>query len=96
MHDEPLNWDSFVTWIEALISVHGESLLRIKGILNVDETNQPVVIHGVQHVFHPPSVLDSWPDDSRQTRIVMITRNLNQEPIEQMFKAFIGEGQSTE
>ena len=88
-YDKPLNWEGFVTWIEALIAVHGESLLRIKGILNVDETDQPVVIHGVQHVFHPPTPLESWPDDDRRSRIVMITRDLNREPVEQMFLAFV-------
>ncbi len=92
-YDKPLHWEGFVMWIEALIAVHGESLLRIKGVLNVDETDQPVVIHGVQHVFHPPALLESWPDDDRRSRIVMITRDLNREPIEQMFEAFVaGDG----
>ncbi len=92
-YDEPLKWEGFVMWIEALIAVHGESLLRIKGVLNVDATDQPVVIHGVQHVFHPPTLLEAWPDDDRRSRIVMITRDLNREPIEQMFQAFVaGDG----
>ena len=29
-----------------------------KGILNVKDTDKPVVIHGVQHVFHPPATLE--------------------------------------
>ena len=92
-YDEPLKWEGFVMWIEALIAIHGESLLRIKGVLNVDATDQPVVIHGVQHVFHPPTLLEAWPDDDRRSRIVMITRDLNREPIEQMFQAFVaGDG----
>ena len=95
-YDEPLKWEGFVCWIEALIALHGESLLRIKGILNVDQTDQPVVIHGVQHVFHPPTMLEMWPDNDKRSRIVMITRNLNREPIEKMFTAFVaGDGSMT-
>ncbi len=82
-------WDAFADWMEALISTHGEALLRVKGILHVTDTDNPVAVHGVQHVFHPPATLDSWPDDDRRTRIVMITRDLNQEPVEQMFRAFV-------
>jgi len=87
--DEPVSWDSFTYWIEALISTHGESLLRVKGILNVTETDKPVVVHGVQHIFHPPATLDEWPDDDHRSRIVLITRDLNREPVEKMFRAFM-------
>jgi len=37
------------------------------------------VIHGVQHVFHPPAWLDAWPDGDRTTRIVVISRGLEVE-----------------
>jgi G3E family GTPase len=87
--DAPLTWDTFADWMDALISVHGESLLRVKGILNIIDAEGPVVVHGVQHIFHPPAMLDSWPDADRRSRIVMITRDLNREPVEKMFRAFI-------
>ncbi len=28
-----------------------------------------MVIHGVQHMFHPPALLDAWPDDDRRSRL---------------------------
>jgi G3E family GTPase len=87
--ETPFTWDSFANWMDALTSVHGESLLRVKGVLNVTDTDQPVVVHGVQHVFHPPAVLEAWPTDDHRSRIVMITRDLNREPVEKMFRAFI-------
>jgi G3E family GTPase len=87
--ETPMAWDAFADWMEALISVHGDALLRVKGILNVTDTDKPVAVHGVQHVFHPPATLDAWPDDDRRSRIVMITRDLNREPVEQMFRAFV-------
>ena len=88
-YDSPLHWDSFVDWIEGLIATHGNDLLRIKGILDVVEAEGPVAIHGVQHVFHPPAMLETWPDDDRRSRIVMITRRINKEPVEQMFRKFM-------
>ena len=35
------------------------------------------MIHGVQHVFHPPAWLDAWPDEDRSTRIVVISQGLD-------------------
>ena len=87
-------WDAFADWMEALISTHGEALLRIKGILHVTDTDNPVAVHGVQHIFHPPAMLDAWPDDDRRSRIVIITRDLNREPVEQMFRAFVEANQT--
>lgn len=89
VYDAPILWDSFVEWIEALISVHGANLLRIKGVLNVVEVETPVAVHGVQHVFHPPAVLDDWPDEDRRSKVVMIVRDLSQEPVEKMMHAFL-------
>ena len=43
-----------------------------------ENLDQPAVIHGVQHVFHPPVWMNEWPSDDRRTRIVFIGRNLNQ------------------
>ncbi|MET1028203.1 MAG: GTP-binding protein [Dongiaceae bacterium] len=77
-HDQPLDWDRFVNWIEMLTATQGANLLRLKGILNVDGEDKPVAIHGVQHLFHPPVVLPAWPSDDRRSRLVFITRDLDQ------------------
>lgn len=89
-HEAPIPWDSFVEWVEALISTHGANLLRLKGILNVVETDGPVAVHGVQHVFHPPALLPEWPDENRASRLIIIARDMNRDPVEKMFRAFVG------
>ncbi len=76
-HD-PLPWQALQDWLTSLTSLRGADLLRVKGIVNVAERDRPVVLHGVQHVFHPPCLLPAWPDDGRDTRIVCITRGLNE------------------
>nr|WP_211112065.1 GTP-binding protein [Azospirillum soli] len=87
--DEPIGWNSFVDFMEALIATGGENLLRIKGLLNVKESELPVVVHGVQHMFHPPVRLDEWPSDDHRSKIVFITRDLGQTVIEPLFDQFV-------
>ncbi|MTJ81429.1 MAG: GTP-binding protein [Telmatospirillum sp.] len=74
--DEPIAWQSLALAIEVLISLKGENLLRVKGIVNAKESDKPLVLHGVQHLFHEPVPLPEWPDDDHRTRIVFITRDL--------------------
>jgi G3E family GTPase len=87
-YDRPLDWDRFNAWVEMLITLYGADILRIKGILNVAGVDDPIVIHGVQHVFHPPARLEAWPDESRQSRLVFIVRDLKPEMFEHTLKAF--------
>ena len=87
--DQPLHWHGVGTCLEMLIGTRGESLLRVKGILNLVGQTRPVVIHGVQHMFHEPTLLDAWPEgDPRTSRIVFITRDLDRETIEAGLRAF--------
>ncbi len=86
--EQPLDWTAFGIWLTMLLHVHGQKVLRVKGILNVAGLPTPVVIHGVQHVIHPPAHLDRWPDDERRSRIVFIVRGLEQDLIERSLAAF--------
>jgi hypothetical protein len=64
-------------------------MLRIKGILNLRGRPAPVVIHGVQHIFHPPVELQAWPSGDRRSRSVFITRDIPKETIGESLGAFI-------
>tara|TARA_B100000530_G_scaffold272858_1_gene185562 strand:- start:330 stop:1415 length:1086 start_codon:yes stop_codon:yes gene_type:complete len=86
-YDEPIEWPAFVAWIQTLITHRGENLLRIKGIVNIDGEKNPVAIHGVQHIFHHPVRLAEWPTDDHDTRIVFITRDLEQKVIRESLEA---------
>lgn len=91
--DEPLPWDSFAAAIDALTALRGADLLRIKGILRVRETDLPIVVHGVQHVFHPPVRLEAWPTDDRRSRLVFITRDLGRDVILATLRAYLDAAQ---
>ena len=81
--DEPLDGDAFERWLDVLMTFAGMQILRIKGILHLAEFSRPAVIHGVQHVFHPPVMLADWPSEDRRSRIVFITRDVDEALIRQ-------------
>jgi G3E family GTPase len=84
----PLNWTAFGIWLTMLLHCHGGDVLRVKGMLNVAANSGPVVIHGVQHLVHPPDHLPEWPDDDHSSRIVFIVRGLSRDMIERSLAAF--------
>jgi len=91
--DRALPAAAFDMFLDLLRGLHGPHLLRVKGIVKIAEApDQPVVIHGVQHVFHPPTSLPAWPDDDRRTRLVFITCDLDPRAISDLFDAFLGAG----
>jgi G3E family GTPase len=78
-------------FLELLRASHGDKLLRVKGIVKLAEMPEtPVVVHGVQHVFHPTARLERWPDDDHRTRLVFITRDLPERTVAELFGAFLG------
>jgi G3E family GTPase len=87
--DRPISWSALSGWLDALATMRGDDLLRLKAIVALaDRPEQPVVLHGVQHLFHPPVLLPAWPSADRRTRIVFITRDLPQAAIEESLSAF--------
>jgi len=88
--DAPLDWDALVSGLDLLVATRGADLLRLKGIVNARHHNGPLALHGVQHVFHPPSALPEWPVDpdtgqeDRRTRLVFITRTLSQDIVQRV------------
>jgi G3E family GTPase len=87
--DRPVAWAALSAWLDALDEMRGDDLLRLKAIVAIAERpDEPVLLHGVQHVFHPPVLLPEWPSADRRTRMVFITRDLPKEAIEKTFAAF--------
>ncbi|VCU68857.1 putative GTP-binding protein YjiA [Pigmentiphaga humi] len=83
--DRPLEWDEVCDWLGGLAFFHGARLLRMKGILNVAGEDRPLAVHGVQHLFHPPTPMERWPDDDRSSRLVFITDGLDEQALRPPF-----------
>jgi G3E family GTPase len=90
--EEAIDWTAFSIWLTMLLHRHGADMLRIKGILNLPALSGPVVVHGVQHIIHPPVHLKAWPDDDRRSRIVFITRDIPGRALEASLVAFTHAG----
>ncbi|MDX1203072.1 GTP-binding protein [Sinorhizobium medicae] len=92
VHDRPIEPMALEMFIDLLRSAHGEKLLRMKAIVSVaDNPERPVVLHGVQAVFHAPERLAAWPDPAdRRTRMVLITKGLEEAFVRDLFDAFTG------
>jgi G3E family GTPase len=90
--DKPISQASFEQFIELLRAAHGPKLLRMKGLVAIaEEPQRPVLVHGVQLVFHPPLVLPAWPDDDQRTRLVFIVEDLDERFVAELWGAFLGQ-----
>lgn len=92
VHDKPIDPMALDMFIDLLRSAHGEKLLRMKAIVaTTDRPERPLVLHGVQNIFHPPQRLPAWPDpQDRRTRMVLITQGLDEDFVRDLFDAFTG------
>lgn len=84
----PFHAADFSRAMDTLLSVVGEQILRIKGLLAVEGEDAPRVIHAVQHERYPDSSLAAWPDEDHRSRLVFIVNDLSPGVIEKAFSAF--------
>jgi G3E family GTPase len=85
---EPAGLDLF---LELMRNAYGANLLRVKGIVALaDDPARPLIVHGVQHVFHVPQRLDAWPDDDHATRMVFILKDMEPGFVEGLWNAAMG------
>jgi G3E family GTPase len=84
---QPLDWPALQRWLAQLRAEHGERLLRLKGIVSVADEPAPLVLHGVQHLFHPPVSAPGidWP--AGRSALVCIGRGLDEAALRAGFEA---------
>lgn len=73
----PISPEVFDYWLDALISLKGKDILRMKGIVHVEGVEHPFVFHAVQHIFDPPVPMPHWTGTDRRSRIVLIARDID-------------------
>jgi G3E family GTPase len=72
-----LPWTPFATWLSGVLSLRGDTILRVKGIASVRETDAPILVQAVHHRLAPPARLALWPDGPKATRLVFIASGLD-------------------
>ncbi len=92
--ERPMPWTAFTQCLEVLTALRGPDLLRVKGLVNVEGKAGPMIIQGVQHLFHPPLELAAWPSTDRGTRLVFVTRGIPRQTVADLFAAIGAVGSS--
>jgi len=88
---EPIKAPDFAMFLDLLRVALGPRLLRVKGLVALAENPaEPLVIHGVQHIFHPPRRMRAWPDKDHSTRIVLIVDGLERRSVDRIWAALSG------
>ncbi|HUN42330.1 MAG TPA: GTP-binding protein [Acetobacteraceae bacterium] len=87
--DQPIGWDGLRLWLESVLSLHGDAVLRLKGLVRLVGVERLVVLQGVHHVLHPSVFLPRQAEDAGGTRIVLITRGLSAKGLRASFAAAI-------
>ncbi|MEZ5673461.1 MAG: GTP-binding protein [Thiotrichaceae bacterium] len=88
-YDDPISWTVLNRWFQQLTALRGKDLLRTKGIVYTQETDLPVLVQGVQHIFQPPTTLEKWHIEVPRSQIVFITRNIEKSVLEAMLQVLI-------
>ena len=87
--DKPLNIERLSEFMDDLLQWHGNSLLRYKGVLNIQGEERRLVFQGVLRLYgfdwDTP-----WGEEARESVIVFIGDNLPEEQIRQGFEAIVG------
>lgn len=75
--DPPVTWAGWSAWSRLAKAEFGVRLIRVKGLLHMEDSGEIALVQGVQGVFHPPQRLREWPDGDRGNRLVCIARDLS-------------------
>ena len=90
--EQPVARSTFDLFWTLLRSIHGPRLLRLKGLVDVaEQPGQPLLVHAVQQILHPPVMLDAWPDADRRSRLVLIVKDIEEETVQRLWSAFLGQ-----
>lgn len=86
--DQIIDWTAFGIWLSALLHLHGKSVLRLKGILNIG-ADTPVLVNGVQHMIYPPQHLPPGGPSARHSRLVIISTGIDISRLERSFRKLV-------
>jgi G3E family GTPase len=89
--DQPLPVGALEEAFDMLLTLRGEQVLRVKGLVNIEGSDAPIAIHAVQHSFYPPARLARWPDADRRSRIVFIVEGLDEAFVAHTMDSFIAD-----
>lgn len=88
---KPIPTEVFDFWLDTLFALNGPNILRVKGIVHVEDMEHPFVLHGVQHIFDDPVPLTYWPGQDTKSRVVLIARDMEKSELEASLEILLGQ-----
>jgi G3E family GTPase len=85
--EQPMKPNRFVPWIQDVTMRYGTDILRMKGIVSIEDDDRQFVVQGVHMLIEGGSQREWKPKEARQTRLVFIGRDLPRELLRQGFEA---------
>lgn len=86
----PLRRQDVEMFCDLLMSAHGSKVLRLKGLVAVEGTSGPLLIHGVRGSMEELRELETWPGEDRTTRIVVFLDGIEPDFVRRLFDGFAG------
>ncbi len=80
-----MDWPTWAAWTQRVAPL---KLVRVKGLLKMEDTGEILLVQGVQGVFHPPQRFRDWPDADRANRLICIARDVQRSEIEETLKEY--------
>lgn len=81
----PVTWAGWAAWSRLVAERFGARLLRVKGLIRMQDTGEIVLVQGVQGVFHKPQRFKDWPasvrEDDRRNSLVCIARDIPEDEL---------------
>ena len=87
--DKPLDPDKFFPWVQNLVQTEGPNILRCKGILSFKNDDDRFVFQGVHMILDGDHQRPWAKDETRDSRIVFIGRNLPEDKIREGFEGCV-------
>jgi G3E family GTPase len=84
----PLQWSRLKPHLLWFCQTYGKNLLRLKGIIYAEDQSDPLAIHAVHFTPYPPTPLEGWHEDTKQSRIVIIGKGLDELTIRKALMQF--------
>lgn len=81
-----MTWAGWAAWSQFATAKFGARLLRVKGLLKMQDTGEVVMVHGVQGVFHKPQRFRGWPDADQGNRLVCVARDIEGSELEESLR----------
>jgi G3E family GTPase len=82
-----IDWVEFTVWLSALLHARGDTILRVKGVLNTDEG--PLLLQSVRKVMQQPEVLPTEQSNAIAGDIVFIGEDMDQELLLASMSSFL-------